>query len=126
MADQARDAGLRGARAALDVRLVHRAGRDQKRFVAVAAEARRRRALLLAERIGGDAIVRVVERREPVRGRLPLRRDVAVAADAVAAADGRAGVEAIARDLRRDLLVAGPFFDPEGDADIAAVRVEAG
>ena len=126
MADQARDAGLRGARAALDLRLVHRAGRDQERFVAVAAEARRDRALLLAERIGGDAVVRVVERREPVRGRRPLRRDVAVAADAVAAADGRARVKAIARDLHGDLFVAGAFFDTQRDADVASVRLEAG
>ena len=100
MADQAGDAGLRGARAALD-RAIHRAGRDQERLVAVAAEARRDRALLLAERVGGDAVVGVVERREAVRGRRPLRGDVAVAADAVAAADGRARVESLARRPRR-------------------------
>ena len=94
--------------------------------MAVAAEARRDRALLLAERVGGDAVVGVVERREAVRGRRPLRGDVLVAADAVAAADGRARVEPLARDLGGDLVVARPLLDAQRDADVAVVRLEAG
>ena len=126
MADQAGDAGLRRARAAIDRRPIHRARRDQERLVAVAAEARRDGALLVAERVGGDAVVGVVERREAVRGRRPLRGDVAVAADAVAGADGRARVEPVALHLGGDLFVAGPFLDAQRDADVAAVRLEAG
>src|SRR6185295_12346711 len=126
MADKTCDARLRRARAAVDGRAIHRAGRDEEGLVAIAAEARRDGALLLAELVGGDAIVRVVERREPVRRRCPLRGDVFVAADAVAAADRRARVETLAAHLGGDLVVARALLDAQRDADVAAVRFEAG
>src|SRR5688572_2793800 len=102
VAGQADDAGLRLARALIDLG-VDAARRDERGIVAAGAEAAGWKAAHLAELLDRARVVRVVERGEAMGRARPLRRRVGVTRGALRDADRVARPEPLPLDGARDL-----------------------